>query len=98
MSQLWQQVGFDLLMVAVGCVVVILILFLGKAGSPGSRDARPSFRMLRSREFTFGRRSRNGIGTEQTCGSRLLATPVRGARRVPPLTQTPGSRQYEGAS
>jgi hypothetical protein len=27
MSELWQQVGFDLLLVAVGCVVVILILF-----------------------------------------------------------------------
>jgi hypothetical protein len=27
MSELWQQVGFDLLMVAVGCVVVILVLF-----------------------------------------------------------------------
>jgi len=27
MSEVWQQVGFDLLMVAVGCVVVILVLF-----------------------------------------------------------------------
>jgi hypothetical protein len=27
MSELWQQVGFDVLMVAVGCAVVILVLF-----------------------------------------------------------------------
>jgi hypothetical protein len=28
MPELWQQVGFDLLMVAVGCVVILVLFFV----------------------------------------------------------------------